>query len=254
MIRFVPPRKHRAPGGAIAVGLLGVIAGALALTAATATADEGVLVIEVDSPCSILIDDVFYFRLEPDSPREVTIEEGDHDLAALSVEARGVMWQDMIQVEEDERLEVDILIGLDVEAELEAIVVDDRSSRLEVREDGTALDPETELEWTCHDNHFDVDWETSQRYCETLRLAVPEGDNNDDRPWRLPTIEELESLVDDRSRGDYRVLGRMQMSGCCVWSSEDYGSVSAWYMDFDNGRKGFVARDYTDGGRVLCVR
>ena len=64
----------------------------------------------------------------------------------------------------------------------------------------------------------------------------------------------LEELVDDSSYGDYRATELLLLSGCCQWTSEEHGAVSAWYMDFTNGRRGFVTRDYMEGGRVLCVR
>ena len=51
-----------------------------------------------------------------------------------------------------------------------------------------------------------------------------------------------------------RLLGQLRLSGCCAWSSEEHGTVSVWYFDFEDGRRGFVIRSFKEGGRALCVR
>jgi hypothetical protein len=230
------------------------------LAATTVVADdEGTLIIEADSPCCILIDDVFIFRVEPSSPRRHAVAEGTYDLSAVSTEVLGVTWQDMIQIDEDEELEVAIIMAEEVEFELEGRQWggpgwDEDDVRFERIARDALRDPDSELQWTLTDNAFGIDWETAGRYCETLGLAVSETDDGDPRPWRLPTIDELKTIIDDRSDREYRVEIPVSLTGCCAWSSEEYGSVSAWYMDFSNGRRGFVAKDYTEGGRVLCVR
>ena len=86
-----------------------------------------------------------------------------------------------------------------------------------------------------------------------LPAGVPAWDD-DETPWRLPTIDELEGLLDEDYDGEIKVVGGLRLSGCCPWSSEEHGSVSAWYFDFIDGRGGFVTRDYNEGGRALCVR
>jgi len=228
------------------------------VVASAADDDQGTLVIEADSPCSILIDDVFVFRIESEAPRPLSIAEGTYDVTAVSTEVLGVTWQDVVQVGEDEELELAIIMAEDVEFELEGEQWggpswDDDDVRFERVTEGALHDPETELEWTATDNAFGLDWQTAVLYCESLHLGFSE-DEESRRPWRLPTVDELTSIVDDRSDRNYRVEIPVQMTGCCAWSSEEYGSVSAWYMDYANGRRGFVAREYTEGARVLCVR
>jgi hypothetical protein len=57
--------------------------------------------------------------------------------------------------------------------------------------DGTVTDTETGLMWQQGEGGF-MNWETALSYCENL--VFPENQGYDD--WRLPNINELQSLVD----------------------------------------------------------
>lgn len=206
--------------------------------------DEAVLAVTVDAPCVILVDDELVSRVDPGGAVELPVAAGYRDVAALSLQTKGVIWEEAVRIDDDEPYELEISIA-------DQVVEDDSyrlDSRLEETAPGAVRDPETDLEWTVLDNNFDLDWGSSKRYCETMRLGA--GSSG----WRLPTLEELESLVDEDSRRDFLVLGKVRLSGCCPWSSEEHGSVSAWYLSFEDGRPGFVTRDFSEGGRALCVR
>ena len=62
------------------------------------------------------------------------------------------------------------------------------NAELVVNGDGTVTDTETGLMWQ-QDEAGDMNWESALSYCEKLVLA-----GYDD--WRLPNINELQSLVD----------------------------------------------------------
>jgi Protein of unknown function (DUF1566) len=84
----------------------------------------------------------------------------------------------------------------------------------------TWTDPDTGLMWASKDNHANVNWNQASDYCAKLQLA---GYND----WRLPTIEELESINDPSVSIPYddgdgaihvSVKGNLKLTGI-AWSS-----------------------------------
>jgi len=59
------------------------------------------------------------------------------------------------------------------------------------REDGTIFDTKTKLLWQRVPSDDTYTWEEAYKYCKSLTL----GGYND---WRLPTLEELRTLIDKR--------------------------------------------------------
>jgi len=66
---------------------------------------------------------------------------------------------------------------------------EDQNVALQTKERGYWVDPSTGLMWAAKDNGNDVNWKNAAKYCRDLLLT-----GNSD--WRLPTIEELESIYD----------------------------------------------------------
>jgi formylglycine-generating enzyme required for sulfatase activity len=124
--------------------------------------------------------------------------------------------------------------------------------------------------WAAKDNGKSVSWHKATKYCRNLRL----GGYSD---WRLPTIDELEGLVNLRAyttehvgysdilhwNGDLQVNGGLSLTGDRQWSSSPLIDVdgrpskaSFWYFDYRTGRteKGF--EDWAEGDfmQALCVR
>jgi hypothetical protein len=92
--------------------------------------------------------------------------------------------------------------------------------------DGTAvLDKETGLVWAKNPNGSSGNWQTAMDYCKTLRLGGRMG-------WRLPTIEELSSLVDPSNTGipALPVGSPFQNIANNYWSSSEYNISAAWYV------------------------
>lgn len=114
--------------------------------------------------------------------------------------------------------------------------------------DGTVTDNTTTLMWQKEDDNSAYTWAAAKNYCANLELPVGATD------WRLPSIEELTSIID---------FGRVSpainpiftnANGLFHWSSTTVASNTSrvWVVDFDFGNGGLL--DKTDTASVRCVR
>ncbi len=108
-------------------------------------------------------------------------------------------------------------------------------------------DPETNLMWTIQDNGKHIDWHQANQYAEQLRLA---GYSD----WRLPTIDELETLHDPKNSRSNKIRKPFRLTGYWVWSSTKEGSGSAWGFLFTKGERRRSYMGVSFGNRALCVR
>lgn len=90
-------------------------------------------------------------------------------------------------------------------------------------------------------------WENAKQYCASLSLTGSR--------WRLPTVAELESLIDDSRKEpamDIEAFPEAPSSRFWSTSSRSGAAGNAWYVDFSDGHS------YDDGTdkayRVRCVR
>jgi hypothetical protein len=111
---------------------------------------------------------------------------------------------------------------------------------------GTVFDTVTQLLWQQTASDPPVAFVDASRQCATLLLA-------DKTDWRLPTLQELHTLVDER-RADPALDPAFPASQEMNWSdTEDASGIGAhWGMDFATGIT--VTRVDTDLGSVRCVR
>ena len=105
--------------------------------------------------------------------------------------------------------------------------------------------------WVTQDNYdaglyYDTSGDTATTYCTTLLL------NNGG--WRLPYIEELETLLDYSQRNPTAVEGIFNYIAATYWSSTTVAhEVSfAWYVHFNYGFPGTHSKGYNN--YVRCVR
>ena len=98
--------------------------------------------------------------------------------------------------------------------------------------DGTVTDRATGLTWQQAGSDFPMTWHEAQDYVETLNhKPFAKRDN-----WRLPTINELMTLLTDVPRaGDLCIEPVFDQSERWLWSSDRRSFVAAWYVSADMG-------------------
>ena len=113
-------------------------------------------------------------------------------------------------------------------------------------QDLTWNDPSTGLMWTRMDNGVNVNWKQANQHCEKMTV----GGYSD---WRLPTIDELSGLYDQKQNvGGYHIKGGIRLSNCCPWSSTLHDPEEAFLLHFMGGGRIYGRLDFTF--RALCVR
>ena len=124
--------------------------------------------------------------------------------------------------------------------------------------DGTVTDHKLRLMWAKHDNNGDIDWHQAQKWVKfTFPLTLQKNYDN----WRLPTLVELESLVDKRAGYETDcglkayVMPLIRLSCGWIWTSEsDAIAPSARVFNFDNIYHYTVRKAHRRGYRALAVR
>lgn len=104
------------------------------------------------------------------------------------------------------------------------------------RGDGTIYDTRTKLLWQQVSPDRTYIWQDAQIYCKGLGLA---GHNN----WRLPTIEELKTLIERRHQPT--ICPVFECKSDWYWSSTSNADSPGftWLVNFYNG---FVYSDHAD--------
>jgi hypothetical protein len=115
--------------------------------------------------------------------------------------------------------------------------------------DDAVLDKETGLWWERSPDDTERTWDSAIKHCYQRKLANRKG-------CRLPTIEELASLVDDTQPAPTLPAGHpfINVQSDVYWSSTtDAGyTANAWQLHFFNGGVSTAAKSY--GNNVWCVR
>ncbi len=124
--------------------------------------------------------------------------------------------------------------------------------------DGTVTDTTTGLMWAAKDNGSDINWSDAKGYCENYR-----GGGYTD--WRMPTLDELETLYDDSFKGykpkdcrppcmDIKVPNHIQLYSGFVYSSDSIEPKYAYYFIFTSGKRDWRYKSYNVTVRALPVR
>lgn len=124
--------------------------------------------------------------------------------------------------------------------------------------DGTITDRQLKLMWSKNDNNGDIDWHQALKWVKyTFPLTVKKSYGN----WRLPTLMELESLVDKQSGYETDCHHRafinplIRLSCGWIWTSEtDPIAPTARIFNFDNIYHYTVRKAHRRGYRALAVR
>lgn len=121
---------------------------------------------------------------------------------------------------------------------------------LDAFDDAAVLDKETQLVWERSPSGRLI-WPIAIQSCYGKNVGGRMG-------WRLPTVEELTSLVDP-STSDHLPAGHPfnnVIVGDPYWSATTYGAPgftgNAWTVQFDIGQAGYLGK--TLDLRVWCVR
>ena len=132
--------------------------------------------------------------------------------------------------------------------------------RFTVHEDGTVTDHLLGVMWGARDNQGDIDWQGAERWAKlTFPFSLPQEKREG---WRLPTLEELQSLyVDDASYEGYetacghwvRIVPEIELSCGWVWTSEKK-AISARVFNFQKGYHYTDRMVHNRGYRVLAVK
>ena len=123
---------------------------------------------------------------------------------------------------------------------------DKKMPRYMDNEDGTISDIKSCLMWQEADDGILRNFKDAKKYAENLTLA---GYND----WRVPTIEELSTIVDFK-RCDPAISPAFDCQSGKYWSSSSYADDSsyAWYVGFYSGGTGWACK--TNSLFVRCVR
>ena len=94
--------------------------------------------------------------------------------------------------------------------------------------DGTIFDTRTNLYWQQSSSSKQYTWKDAHTYCEKLDLAGY-------KDWRLPTIDELKSLIEKEHNPT--ICSVFECKSDWYWSSSSCVHLpdGAWYVGFDVG-------------------
>lgn len=123
-----------------------------------------------------------------------------------------------------------------------------------VMDDEAVLDKETGLVWEKFPATTEISWYEACFHCYDREV-------NNRKGWRLPTIEELASLVDNNNSNPALPTGHpfSNVTTGCYWSSTSsptvaYPSSFAMYVSFSSGSMAGTPKSLASGVYMWCVR
>lgn len=128
-----------------------------------------------------------------------------------------------------------------------------QDSRFAAYENGTVTDKKKGLMWTRRASGKNMDWQSAKQYCDKLVVGKY-------KDWRLPSISELRSLFDPRSKSVQKcsrkpvyITNLIHLTCGGIWSSESREN-GASFFNFATGHQLWYYPDSPDMAGVLAVR
>lgn len=132
------------------------------------------------------------------------------------------------------------------------------SERFTDNGDGTVTDHRHNLMWAQTDNHGDIGWHQAQKW---VRYTLPYTLGTQYADWRLPTLEELQSLVVEEPTYEtdcgqwVHIVEMIRLSCGWIWTSEsDAIAPTARIFNFNHRYHYTVRKAHRRGYRALAVR
>jgi len=110
---------------------------------------------------------------------------------------------------------------------------------------GVVRDTKTGLEWFVGPDKDTEFWNDAKIWVDNLKV--------DGGGWRMPTMDELESLYQMR-KGSRNMTPLLKTTGWFVWSGETESSSSAWPFNFRYGNRDWYDRYGSYDARAFAVR
>lgn len=195
---------------------------------ATPNSNVAYLEISSDGDCSLRINEARYGKLLAYVVRQLRVPAG-----SLQIEC---------QAANRARALEKITLGISSQTALQLSI-----SRFAVLTDQIVVDTVTGLQWTRSDSASFVHWHETKReswginWHDASAWCKSKGNG-----WRLPSRDELKSLVKDK-RNDFI------LSGEWMWSSERDGPSKAWFVGLGNGVDNTDYIDSYVSNKALCV-
>jgi serine/threonine-protein kinase len=105
-------------------------------------------------------------------------------------------------------------------------------NKFEIRSDETVQDLSSGLIWQTAGSIFPVNWDNAGSYVKTLNSKNFAGHDN----WRLPTIDELLTLVSQTPHGeDLCIQPVFDQKQKWLWSCDRRSFTAAWYVNMEMG-------------------
>jgi hypothetical protein len=94
---------------------------------------------------------------------------------------------------------------------------------------GLWKDAATGLTWAAKDNGMPITPAEGRSYCDALKTGGID--------WRLPTIDEVESVYDSKEKKQYKAKGTIELSEACVLTSSTNRGGDTFTFCFNSGSR-----------------
>ena len=119
------------------------------------------------------------------------------------------------------KIAVPLLIAIVVSAGAGMVTAQDGS--------GGWKDGATGLTWAVKDNGMPISPNEGRAYCDSLKTGG--------LTWRLPTIDEVETVYDSKEKKQYRIKGTIELTEACVLTSSTNRGGDTFTFCFNSGSR-----------------